>query len=274
MLPKMLLLLLIILAACTPAPEASPTHRFTAPTLAPSPTVDFQNSDELYGEITDGQNSATAAALPRDSALPPLDTGEISASGAMMAELILDDGTVLNAYLYQPNTEGRGAGIMLIGEALDAWGSLPVDLQTAGFTALVVELPAVLRAEDMDSLLVSFSENGTVDPSRIAVIGSMQGADMALMGCAIYPLCDAVVLLSPQNRDTLLNILPNFNPRPMLVIVGQSDESSYGTALGLASSFAEGSQLLEQASGRGAGLLALNTSLNDAIITWLQSLWQ
>lgn len=274
MLPKILLILLIFLAACSAAPEASPTHRFTAPTLAPSPTMDFQNSDELYGDITDGQNSATAAALPRDSALPPLDTGEMSVSGAMMVELFLADGQTINAYLYQPTGEGRGAGIMLIGEALDAWGTLPTDLQAAGFTALVVELPTLLRAEDMDALLVSFSENGTVDPSRIAVIGSMAGADMALLGCAVYPLCDAVVLLSPQNHDALLNVLPNFSPRPMLVIVGQSDEASYATATGLATSFAEGSQLLEQTSGRGAGLLALNSSLNDSIIAWLETVWQ
>jgi hypothetical protein len=271
MLPKIFPLILLILTACLPAaPEATATRRFTAP----SPTVNIQTSDEIYGDsIRDGQNDPTAAALPRDSALPPLDTGSISETGAMMVDLFLSDGTALNAYLYQPNTEGRGAGVMLIGEALDAWGSLPNDLQAAGFTALVVELPTLLRAEDMDSLLLSFSENGTVDPSKIAVLGSMAGADMALFGCAVYPLCDAVVLLSPQSRDSLLNVLPNFNPRPMLVIVGQSDEESYAAAIGLAASFAEGSQLLEQSSGRGAGLLALNSNLNPAIVAWLQGVW-
>jgi hypothetical protein len=275
MLPKMLPLVLLILAACLPAaPEPTATRRFTAPTLAPSPTVNIQTSDEIYGDsIRDGQNDPTAAALPRDSALPPLDTGSISETGAMMVDLFLSDGTALNAHLYQPNTEGRGAGIMLIGEALDAWGTLPNDLQAAGFTALVVELPALLRAEDMDTLLLSFSENGTVDPSKIAVIGSMAGADIALFGCAVYPLCDAVVLMSPQSRDSLLNVLPNFNPRPMLVIVGQSDEESYAAATGLAASFAAGSQLLEQSSGTGAGLLALNSELNGAIVAWLQAVW-
>lgn len=272
MFPKILPLVLLLLSACLPVAEVPPTRELTGPTLAPSPTVAIRNSDELYGASTDGQNNATAASLPRDSALPPLDTGE-TAGGAMIVELFLSDGQTINAYLYQPNSEGRGEGVMLIGEALDAWGMLPNDLQAAGFTALVLQLPSVLRAEDMDALLVSFSENGTVDPSRIAVIGSMAGADMALMGCAVYPLCDAVVLFSPQSRDTLLNVLPNFNPRPMLVIVGQSDESSYAAATGLAQNFAEGSQFLEQSSGRGAGLLALNSSLNGAIVEWLQSVW-
>jgi hypothetical protein len=276
MLPKFFSLLLLILTACLPAlPEATATRRFTAPTLEPSPTVPIRTSDEIYGNtINDGQNDPTAAALPRDSALPPLDTGNTSETGAMMVDMLLSDGTSLNAYLYQPTREGRGAGILLIGEALDAWGSLPTDLQGAGFTALVVELPANLPAEEMDSLLVSFSENGTVDPSRIAVIGSMAGADMALLGCAIYPLCDGLVLLSPQSRDSLLNVLPNFNPRPMLVIVGRSDELSYPAATGLANNFAEGSQLLEQSSGRGAGLLALNSELNAAIVIWLQGVWE
>src|SRR5689334_14184391 len=109
MLPRMLPLLLLFLSACLPAaPEATATRRFTAPTLAPSPTVNIRTSDEIYGDsIRDGQNDPTAAALPRDSALPPLDTGNVSEGGALIVDLFLSDGTALSAYLYQPKTEGR-----------------------------------------------------------------------------------------------------------------------------------------------------------------------
>jgi hypothetical protein len=223
--------------------------------------------------VIGGQSDPTAAALPVDAALPPLHSGGINESGAVSVQIVLEDGQLILGDLYENPDGGRVGGVLLLARNRLTWGLLPIELLASGFTVLVLELLPVARAADIDVLLTSLSEEGTVDPSRIAVIGAGEGADMALLGCAVYPICDAVVLLSPQSRDSLLNVLPNFNPRPMLVIAARNDSESYTTALALSSAFAEGSQLIQPATGQGTGLLALNSDLHSAIIGWLRGMW-
>ena len=268
----------LILTACDVLPQVptiTPTRRFTDVTLAPSPEVLIQNSDELYGDdIRDGQSNPTAAALPVDAPLPPLQSGGISEAGARVVQIFMEDGSILTGDLYESgSSDNRSVGILILAQEIVSWGSLPADLFNAGYTVLVLDLPDILRAEDMDVLLTSLSENGAVDPARIAVIGAEQSADMAILGCAIYEICDAVVMLSPQSRGAILNILPNFNPRPMFVAVALNDAESYATASSIATSFAEGSRFVEQSAGSGTGLLNLNSELSAMIIDWLSTVW-
>jgi hypothetical protein len=273
----LLFTLLLLLSACDALPQVptlTPTRRFTAATLAPSPEVVIQNSDELYGEITDGQSNATAASLPVGAALPPLESGGVSDTGAQPIEIVLEDGSALTGDLYEHgSSDNRTAGILIIGQAVETWGSLPSELYNAGYTVLVIDLPDILRAEDMDVLLRSLSENGSVDPARIAAIGAEQSADMAIFGCAVYEICDAVVMLSPQSRDAILNVLPNFNPRPMFIAASLNDANSYAAASSIATSFSAGSRFIEQSTGSGTGLLTLNSELSIMIIDWLSTVW-
>ena len=272
-----ILSLCVIISACNVLPqqiEPTATRRFSAPTLAPSPEVVIQNSDEIYGDITDGQSNPTAAALPVDAALPPLQSGITSDSGARPIQIFLENGIAVTGDLYQQSaSEHRSAGVLILGRGITAWGSLPSDLFSAGYTVLVLNLPDVLLAEDMDVLLTSLSENGSVDPARLVAIGAEETADMALLGCTIYPICDAVVMLSPQSRSAILNVLPSFNPRPMFIAASLNDAESYATASSIATSFADGSQFIEQSTGTGTGLLTLNSELSNFIITWLGTVW-
>ncbi|GAB5494001.1 MAG: hypothetical protein Phog2KO_42160 [Phototrophicaceae bacterium] len=270
-------LIVFIISACNVLPqqiEPTATRRFSAPTLAPSPEVVIQNSDEIYGDITDGQSNPTAAALPVDAALPPLQSGITSDSGARPIQIFLENGTEITGDLYQQSaSDTRSAGVLILGRDVTAWGSLPSELFSAGYTVLVLNLPDVLLAEDMDVLLTSLSENGSVDPARLVAIGAEETADMALLGCTIYPICDAVVMLSPQSRGAILNVLPSFNPRPMFIAASLNDAESYATASSIATSFADGSQFIEQSTGTGTGLLTLNSELSNFIITWLGTVW-
>ena len=266
----------ILVSACDALPQASfePVRRLSAPTLAASPTVPIFNSDEIYGDtITDGQSDPTAQALPVDAPLPPLQSGLINEAGGQSIQIILENAQLMDGELYENPDAGRVAGVLLLAPDRLTWGSLPADLYANGFTVLLVEMPTVARAADMDVLLTSLSEQGTVDPSRIAAIGAGEGADMALLGCAVYEICDAVVLLSPQNGEALVNVLPNFNPRPILVIAARNDTASYEAAARLSTAFAEGSQFMQPATGQGTGLLALNSDLHSEIIRWLSGVW-
>lgn len=273
-----LLIFTMFLSACDALPQAvdpTATRRFTAETLAPTEVIQIQNSQELYGDnITDGQSNPTAAALPVDAALPPIQSGTIGETGTQAIQIFLEDGRAINGSLYENgSTDARTAGILIVGREIEAWGSLPSELFDAGYTVLVVNLPGIMRAEDMQVLLTSLSETGSVDPARIAAIGAEESADMVILGCAIYEICDAVVMLSPQSRSAILNVLPNFNPRPMFIAAGQNDAESFATASSIATSFSPESRFVEQSTGSGTGLLTLNSNLSVMIIDWLSTVW-
>jgi hypothetical protein len=277
-----LFVLMLMLTACGTSPQAEPPtaiRNFSAPTLAPTDETIIRDSQELYGDTTPfggiGQNSVEAAGLPSGAALPPLSSGTREPGGAETVQLLLDSGAMLQGDLYeQLEAEHSAPGVLIIGRDRLAWGLLPAELFGAGFTVLVLELSQNLQVADLDALFASFTENQTVDPARIAVIGAEDTADLALLGCATYPICDAVVMLTPQGRDTLLNVLPNFNPRPLFVAAGQSDSDGYPVAVAIAAQFAEGSQFIEVAAGRGTGMLALNSDLSRTITTWLQGVFE
>ncbi|MDQ7028228.1 MAG: hypothetical protein Q9P44_22005 [Anaerolineae bacterium] len=276
-----IVMLIFAVTGCStlpPSQATATTRNFSAPTLAPTSEIIIRNSQELYGDTTPfggvGQNSIAAAALPNEAALPPLLSGTREPSGAESVQLLLDSGEVIIGDLYeQISPESRVAGVLIIGRDRLSWGLLPVELFGAGFTVLVLELPQTVRVTDLDALLTSFSEAATVDPSRIAVIGAEGSADMALLACATFAICDAVVMLTPQGRDTLLNVLPNFSPRPVFVSAAQNDTEGYPIAVAIASQFAEGSQFVEVAAGRGTSLLALNSDLSRTIATWLRGVF-
>ena len=262
----------LLISACgvlPQAPTATPTRDFGVPTLQASPTTLIRNSDEIYGDSDVGQNNLTAAALPNGGALPPLQSGTRVPSGAEQVQLVLDDGTILTGSLYsQLGATRRVTGVLLLGASVDSWGLLPSTLVENNMTALVVEVPNT-RAANLDAILTSLSEFGTVDPSRIVVIGEQQYADMALLGCAEVPICDAIVMFSPISRDSLLNVLPNFNPRSLFVIASRADAQSYATAVSLANDYAAGSQFVEVAAGQGANILSLNSDLSRQISVWI-----
>jgi hypothetical protein len=273
------ILILLTVAGCTTSSiTPTATRNFSAPTLAPTAEIIIRDSQELYGDTTPfgeaGQNSFEAAELPRGAALPPLSSGTREPGGSATVQLLLDSGEVVIGDLYeQIAPENRVPGVLIIGRDRLAWGLLPAELFGVGFTVLVLELPHTARVSDLEVLLSSFSENATVDPARIAVIGAEDTADMALLGCASFAICDAVVLLTPQGRDTLLNVLPNFNPRPVFIAAAQNDAEGYAIAVAIASQYAEGSQFVEVATGRGTGLLALNSELSRTIAIWLQGVF-
>ncbi|MGB7341409.1 MAG: hypothetical protein WBC91_21110, partial [Phototrophicaceae bacterium] len=228
------LILILVITACDVLPQAitpSPTRRFSAATLAPTEAITIQNSDEIYGDtIRDGQSNATAAALPVDAPLPPLQSGGVSATGAQPIQIFLADSTLITGDLYEHgSTDNRSAGILILAQEATSWGNLAPQLFEAGYTVLVVNLGNRLFADDLNVLLRSLSENGAVDPARIAVIGAESTADMALLGCAIDAICDAVVMLSPQSRGAILNLLPKYNPRPMFISDSPSNSDSYAT---------------------------------------------
>lgn len=264
-----LFIMLMIFTGCSGSdsvPTVTPTVALSAPTLAPSPTVKVLTSDELYGDTSiGGQNNPVAAALPSGGELPPLFFGTIEPAGTQTVQIVLADGSLVTGDLYAEG-DFRVPGVLLLAPDRVSWGLLPLQLHAAGLSVLVTDLPPA--ASDIETVLISFSELPVVDPARLAVIGADYGAGLALTGCAAYLACDALVLLSPDGRETLPGLMSSYNPRPLLIAVAEADADAYLTSLALASA-ASHAQLLDYTTGRGTGLLALYPDLVDKIVQWL-----
>lgn len=267
-------IILIYLVACDslvqPTSTLTPTRAISAPTLEVSPTVQVRSSDELFGDTTFGQNDLTAASLPNEANLPPILSGTQRADGSEVVQMVMEDGTILYGDVFFIPERGRVPGVLLLAADRTSWASFPDQLMGAGFTVLVMESRNPPQAADLDIMLTSFSEQGAVDPAQIAVIGGGTHADVALIGCSVNQLCDAVVLLSPLSRDTLLNVVTQYNPRPMMIVTNRMDANSYPTSLALLQAATGSTEFVETDGGQGTGMLQFQSDLGFTIINWLR----
>ena len=268
-----LVLLMLALTACDLPSQTratlTPTRSLSAPALQASPSPVILSSDELYKDddgLFIGQSNPTVAALPVDGDLPPVRIG----GSDNVVDVVLTDGSVVLGDLYQVGTD-RLPGILIVGADRAAWGTLPLELQTAGFTVLVMEIGLIPQAQHVETMLRTFINVGTVDPARIGVIGEAQAADIAMLACAIDELCDAVALLSPLSRDTLLNIIPSYGTRPLWVAASSQDAEAYPTALTLSQTAQGETRFVEISAGRGAGLIQFKPDLTGELVSWFET---
>lgn len=267
---SLLIVLTLALTACDlpsrTTATLTPTRSLSAPPIQSSPSPEILSSDELYQNdegVFIGQSNPTVAALPVDGDLPPVRVGD---SGNVV-DVVLSDGSVLFGDLYQTGDERR-PGILMVGSDRASWGTLPLELQTAGFTVLVMETGLIPQAQHIETMLRTFINVGTVDPARIGVIGEAQGADIVMLACAVDELCDVIALLSPLSRDSLLNIIPSYGTRPILVASSNQDSEAYPTALMLSQTAQGDTRFIETNAGRGSGLLQFRPDLSSELVSW------
>jgi hypothetical protein len=277
-------LLAVLLAACgsldSSPPTLTPTWAFSGPTLeATRPPLEARPTERPLGLLDlPGQNNPTAAALPADSRMPPRSLGAgVGGEEVVQIPLTRDDAALTGVLYENPTIQledrqiaSRLPGILILGASDDAWGDFPDRLRAEGFTVLVVNMGFYQTAGDFIDVIDAMSRLGTVDPGSIGVIGAGQGADHALIGCAVEELCDAVVLLSPLVAETLVNVMPDYNPRPIYIAASDDDTSAYDTAQRVAMVAAGEIQLeLLSGAGRSTQMLTTTPELADAIAAWL-----
>lgn len=270
----LLVLLATMLSACDslPEPTVTPARTLTGPTLAPSPDP-FSGgppTEALPNTIDENLFDPTIAAAPARGVLPPEAAGTqaVGSTGGQQVQITALDGALLTGDLYQQG-EARLPAVLLLSASRSDWGLFPLQLQAAGYTALAMDLRSTARSDDVIVMLEALSEVGTVDPARIAVIGAGVGADLAFVGCARLPLCDAAALLSPTARDALLNVLPDFRPRPLLIAASSSDQTTFDAARALAAQAANAQFFQFENAGSGAVLVINRPDFVDALLAWL-----
>ncbi len=265
--------LLLLLPACDTLspPTLTPTPPLSGPTLEASPVIRPYLPTELpQGYVSSGQNDPTAAALPRDSDLPPLPVGTVvPGAGQQVVEITMADGTFLSGDLYGTGT-ARVPGVLVLATDRTMWGAFAAEAEAAGFTVLVIEVRDPASVDDFEVMLEAFTEVGTVDPARVGVVGAAEMADLALMGCTANRLCDTVILLSPLQQDAALRALPLYNPRPLMVVASEDDADSYAAAQAVQGAVT-GEVLFQSftSAGRGTAMLQARPDLADLMVTWL-----
>jgi hypothetical protein len=270
------LLLTIILAACdNAAPTLTPTRVLSAPTLEASATVlPLMQEREPTLSVNAGQNDPTAAALPRDSELPPLESTLVPGETRQSIAITAPDGTQMQGDLYASATGERSPAILMLAPDRGAWLDLPLRLQARGFSVIAMNATAGssnLPTGEFGAMLQALSQLSSVDPGRIAVVGAEGGADAALTGCAADLLCDALVLLSPTDAVGAENAMLRYNPRPIFLAAGEGDPGL--SVIARLRDAARGTVGYETVAGsaRGTGLITAQPALGDAIIDWLEA---
>lgn len=268
-LPVMVVALTLALAGCDGA-RAAPSETKSTPTAAPTsvpiPTTLLRRSEALFTDETrhSGKTSSSFASLPAGAVLPPAPSG----ASERAVTVLLDAGAVIRGELYR---QGGGAepAILMLGADLAAWGELPLRLSEAGFVVLALQTDSVTPARLVDTMIQSLIAIRGVDAGAIGLIGEARAADLALLGCAVNTLCDALALLSPQSRETLLNMMPSFGARPLWLAASAADSESQAAALALSQAAQGGARLEMVEAGRGAAMLSANPVLNEQLVAWM-----
>jgi hypothetical protein len=268
-----LLLAAFFLASCAgDFPTITPTPSLTGPTLEASATV----NPLPFPSIVPGENyfenyfDPTAAGLAPGAQLPPERVGTPVPS-QLFQEIVLNamDGTPMFGDLYQQSE--RVPGVLLITRNRLDWGTLPEQLYQAGYTVLTMDIRSNAGLEDFEVMLQALS-SGIADPGRLVVMGGDEGADLAMIGCATDLLCDAVALLSPIGRDTLLNAMITYNPRPILLAASEQTQEAFLTIQALqAAATGNATYQTFQDTSSGAQIVQAHTELIDVIIGWVQT---
>lgn len=263
-------LLPLLLAGCQLPWRASRPARPPAtlpPRINPVPTVQIHSSDALYGDdnLALGETSPSLASLPGGAVLPPVRTAAsehdvtvlIDVSNSMTGELYLTD-------------DLRRPGILILAENIAAWGSIPQRFSRAGYVVLILQIKSATQADQIETMLRSLIAIPSVDAGVIGVIGDGRAADLAALGCAVNSLCDALALLSPLARGTLINMLPSYGDRPLWLAAGRDDAEAFETASALAAAAQGEARLLNVDSGRGAVMTQLQPEVVVDLLAWLQ----
>lgn len=265
---------LLALAACDtllPPPTMTPTSVLSGPTIEASPTLNLVQATNISFDAVVATSNATVAALAPDSVVPPILIGTPSANSiGQPVSVTAQDGTQLTGTFYQKSDGVRRPGVLILGADVNAWGDLPFRIYDADFTVLVMPLRSTNALADFTVMLQALT-SGDADPSRLAVIGALDGADVTLLGCAVDKLCDTAILISPSNSPAMLQAMGAFSPRTVLMVASQDDPISFPAVQAL-QPMNRGEVLVQPfaSAGRGTDILAKRPDLIDLMVAWLQ----
>jgi len=203
-----------------------------------------------------------------------------------------DDGSYVRGTLYLP-VQPNGADVLLLhsfGRTREDWAAFAELLKAAGYTVYAIDFRGHGMSDggpyewktftDADSPKFVLDAKAAREfmqrrsnHTRLAIVGSSIGANVALKYAASDPGVNALVLLSPGENYKGLDIsqdVAKYGDRPAMVIVSKYDTYSYQSVQKLFSSpSAEKATMFFEGTGHGTEMLSQAPQLPGAIIDWL-----
>lgn len=281
---RILLIMLVLLAACAPPEEEPDEGLDLAPSLRPSDTV----LPFVVGEPTNsflGRSNPTQAALAAEGELSENPTIQaLPTSPSVPVQIFATDSQLLMLDYYGGLTDTSPVIFLFHddNETGSSWDAFASQLQTRGYHVIVPDIRGYgltggdvdweMAVQDVQTMVSNLAVLGrTTSGAPVAMVGVGQGANLALVGCTNVPVCQSAVAVSPS--DGVLDVdsaVQTLSSRSVMLVSADDDADSSATANRLNSLHTGEHQWQRYSSGGRAGELFGNQpGLTQQIIEWL-----
>lgn len=251
----LVLLLVLTLAGCSPAPSGK----------------DVQNA-----------GTQTQTGIPAQAAtVVTISTNKVS--------LTTSDAVSLKATYYPPkNSAVKADAILLLHGAYEdsrTWDGFGKAAQERGYAVLALDLRGHGQSSgektfdktmdnDIDSALAWLKASPAVNSDRIGIAGASLGANLALRGGARYPGIKSVIMLSPGMllwQISVAEAIVAYGPRPLLLVASKEDGYPAGTVQTLDKQALGTHQLqIYPGADHGTKMMLSNPDLATLMLDWFQ----
>ena len=197
------------------------------------------------------------------------------------------DGLALAATLYEAAAAPAPAVVLvhMLTRAKEDWRSFAERLQSAGITALALDLrghgqsegsaaPLPAMALDVQAAVAWLSARSEVSAGAVAIVGASLGASLALLTAADAPSVRGVALLSPASDYRGVRIdaaAKKYGSRPMLLIASSEDPYALRTVRAMTGAdLPARDQRISTQTAHGSLLVDRDPEVAAALVDWLR----
>jgi alpha-beta hydrolase superfamily lysophospholipase len=212
--------------------------------------------------------------------------GPAFAAGRVV-NLAATDGTPLVGMFYEASARPAPAVVLvhMLGRSKEEWAPFAERLQSAGITALAIDLRGHGRsggsASDLSAMVADveaavgwLAAHSSVRPAPVGIVGASLGANLAGIVAAGSPVVRAVAMISPSldyrgvRLDTAL--MKKIGDRPVWLTASTEDPYALRTVKELAADEAAREQRLSAVRAHGTALFSADQELAGALVDWLR----
>ena len=226
------------------------------------PSIKDLGADEVSYQADDGVRIVASWAVPEGAATPPVvillherDGTRSQWDESRLIGILLENGYAVLA----PDLRGFGESNVVVRDGREE----PYELTNSADTVL-----------DVKAAIEWLKGRSEVDASRIGIIGSRLGADLAYASTAAFPEVQAAVAISPDpfNPEALdpLFAIPDFCAHHIFFMAGSRPAWEAAATLGVRVDHVGGDRYEDHSDLDGVALLTIDQPIKD-ILTWLET---
>ena len=226
------------------------------------PPSEGLTSNEVTYQAEDGVRIVASWSVPSGEARPPVvillheqDGSRAQWDESRLIPILVDKGYAVLA----PDLRGFGKSNVVIRDGRE---------EPYQFTNSV---DAML---DVKAAMQWLKDRSDADPSRIGIIGSRLGADLAYASTALFPEIKAAVAISPspynpEDPNPLFTALPDFAAHDIFLMAGSRQAWEFAASLGVRIDHVGGDRYEDHSDLDGVALLTIDQPIKD-LLKWFE----